>query len=90
MLQTILDLLPVASILLSLYILQSLKKERDDNKSIEDNLQLQNKRIEQNTKNIIKVDNKLHDMDENISDWKLKVSSNIKDVENKVTHLYVR
>lgn len=90
MLQTILDLLPVASILLSLYILQSLKKERDDNKSIEDNLQLQNKRIEQNTKNIIKVDNKLHDMDENISDWKLKVSSNIKDVENKVTDLYDR
>lgn len=90
MLQTILNLLPVASILLSLYMYHLLKKEQDANSLIEHNQELIEKYILKNEKNINKLDKALSEATNNISDWKFKVSSDIKDVENKVTDLYNR
>lgn len=90
MLTIILNLLPVASILLSLYVLQLLRKEEDANSLIEHNQELIENYILKNADDIKKLAKELSEVKNNISDWKLKVISDIKDVENKVTDLYDR
>lgn len=90
MLQTILNLLPVISILFSLYMYHLLKKEQDANSLIEHNQELIEKYILKNEKSINKLAAELIEVKNNISDWKLKVSSDIKDIANKVTDLYNR
>jgi hypothetical protein len=90
MLQTILNLLPVVSILLSFYILQLLRKEEDANSLIEHNQELIENYILKNADDIKKLSQELSEVKNNISDWKSKVIGDIKDVENKVTDLYNR
>jgi len=90
MLFIILKLLPIVSLLLSLYILHMLKKEKDANILMEHNQELIEKYILKNEKSIKKLAIELNEMKEGISTWKLNAANDIKDIKNKVTDLYKR
>jgi len=90
MLFIILKLLPIVSLLLSLYILHMLKKEKDANILMEHNQELIEKYILKNEKSIKKLAIELNEMKEGVSTWKLNAANDIKDIKNKVTDLYKR
>jgi len=87
---TILNLLPIASILLSLYIYLLLKKEKDTNSLIEHNQELIEKYILKNQKNITKLDKEFSEMKNSISSLKYTLRSDFKSLENKIDDLYNR
>lgn len=90
MLQTILNLLPVISILLSLYMYHLLKKEQDANSLIEHNQELIEKYILKNEKSINKLAKELNEVKESISSLKLTLVSDFNSVESKLDDLYGR
>lgn len=90
MLSIILNLLPVISILLSLYMYHLLKKEQDANSLIEHNQELIEKYILKNEKSINKLAKELNEVKESISSLKLTLVSDFNSVESKLDDLYGR
>lgn len=90
MLSTLINLLPVISILISLYIFHLLKKEKDANSLIEDNQVLIEKYILKNQKNITKLEKELSKYRDSISSLKLTLVSDFKSMQSKVDDLYER
>lgn len=90
MLPTILNLLPIISLLISLYLFYLIKGEKDTNNLIEQNQELIEKYILKNEQNINKLAKELQELRDNFSAIKLTLASDFKSVENKLDELYER
>ena len=90
MISIILNLLPVISTFLSLYILYLLKQEKDTNSLMEHNQGLIEKYILKNEKSITKLAKELNELQENISVLKLTLISDFKTLDNKIDELFTR